>query len=58
MSDCCEECKFWERWQFQMHFGDCRRYPKRYGKWPATFSQDWCGEFKQKEHKSPLEKKK
>lgn len=55
----CENCKFWERWQCQMHFGSCHRYPKRYesnGKWPAMFVTDWCGEYKKQEDKSPLEK--
>jgi hypothetical protein len=49
----CAECKFWEKLPLAKTKGFCWRYPPQYvndyaSKFPETFADDKCGEFRDK----------
>ena len=56
----CKDCKWWDKFQEDGTNGFCHRYPpivnitgvfKNVDIWdrPEVFSDDWCGEFEQKQ---------
>ena len=58
MSDQCDKCRFWRQGMSMRHgqlLGNCHRLaPKprrkvRQARWPVTYQDDWCGEWKARE---------
>lgn len=50
----CQTCMFWvikDPLKRVNPLGRCRRRAPTLGGWPATFSQDWCGDHKLDETK-------
>ena len=58
MTETCANCKFNKYHDWEYRDAECRRHAplidpaklsdslERYGKWPETKREDWCGEFK------------
>lgn len=60
----CKDCKYWDRQNCSSEkgIGSCRKLPpivkvddygNDYWHWPITCSDDWCGEFKDKNKPDP-----
>lgn len=55
----CETCRYWREHAGRTEIGDCRKglpiirfeddtdgHVLRYGFWPVTLGEDWCGEYR------------